>query len=115
LAQLNLALADAGIAAWDAKFAYNFWRPITAIPDADLDGNPATEAQDDWQSFLITPNFPEYISGHSTFSAAAATILAATFGDDTTFATRSITLPGVERTFPSFSSAAAEAGRGPLI
>ena len=85
--------------------------PITAIPEADLDGNPATEAQADWQPFLITPNFPEYISGHSTFSAAAATILAATFGDATTFTMQSLGLPGVSRTFESFNAAAAEAGR----
>ena len=110
-AELNLALADAAIAAWDAKYTYGSWRPITAIPEADLDGNPATEAQSDWQPFLITPNFPEYISGHSTFSAAAATILAATFGDATTFTTQSLTLPGVKRTFASFSAAADEAGR----
>jgi membrane-associated phospholipid phosphatase len=110
-AELNLALADAAIAAWQAKYAYGSWRPITAIADAAADGNPSTNADADWQPFLITPNFPEYVSGHSTFSAAAATILAAAFGDATTFTTGSLTLPGVERTFPSFSAAAAEAGR----
>jgi hypothetical protein len=110
-AALNLSLADAAITAWDVKYADGFWRPNTAIHQADLDGNSATAADGDWESFLITPPFPEYVSGHSTFSAAAATILAATFGDATTFTTRSIGLPGVDRTFPSFTAAAAEAGR----
>ncbi len=48
LALMNLALVDAYIACWDAKFHYNFWRPITAIRDADTDGNPATAADSQW-------------------------------------------------------------------
>jgi hypothetical protein len=110
-AQLNLALADAAIVAWNAKYTDGFWRPITAIQEAESDGNPATSADESWQPFLISPPFPDYVSGHSTFSAAAATILGATFGDATPFTTRSVGLPGVDRTFPSFSAAAAEAGR----
>ncbi len=110
MAQLNVALADAAIACWDTKYSYDFWRPVTAIQSADLDGNPLTTADPDWTPLLITPPHPTYISGHSTFSAAAAGILAATFGDDTAFSTTSSTLPGVTRSFTSFSQAAAEAG-----
>ena len=110
-AQLDLALADAAIADWDAKYHDNFWRPVTAIQQADTDGNPDTAPDTAWTSLLITPPFPEYVSGHSTFSAAAATVLAAHFGDNLSFDTTSIGLPGVSRSFTSFEAAAAEAGQ----
>jgi membrane-associated phospholipid phosphatase len=108
---LNVAMADAAIACWDAKYYYVFWRPITAIVLAGVDGNPATVADPSWIPFLetvppgITPNFPEYPSGHSTVSAAAATILAAYFGDSTSFSIDSEKLPGVLESFTSFSQA----------
>ena len=113
-ALLNAAMADAAIACWDAKYFYVFWRPITAIVLADLDGNPATGADPAWIPLLqtvppgITPNFPEYPSGHSTVSAAAAGILAATFGDKTPFSVDSEKLPGVLRSFQSFSQSVLE-------
>jgi hypothetical protein len=110
-AQLNVALADAAIAAWDAKYTYGLWRPETAIQNADLDDNDATTVDAAWRPLLLTPPHPEYVSGHSTFSAAAAGILAATFGDATAFSTTSATLPGVTRSFTSFTQAAQEAGR----
>lgn len=110
-AQLNVALADAAIAAWDAKYSYGLWRPETAIQNADLDDNDATNVDAAWRPLLLTPPHPEYVSGHSTFSAAAAGILAATFGDATAFSTTSATLPGVTRSFSSFTQAAQEAGR----
>ena len=75
-ALLNLAMADAAICAWDAKYCFDFWRPVTAIRNADQDGNPATEPDPTWNSFIVTPPFPDYVSGHSTFSSAAATVLA---------------------------------------
>lgn len=111
LAALNIAQADAAIVAWDVKYADEFWRPVTAIRAGDTDGNAATTADPNWSSLIITPNFPEYISGHSTFSGAAATILTAFFGDNVGFTTDSIGLPGVQRTFTSFQAAAEEAGR----
>ena len=110
-ALLNTAEADAAIIAWDCKYAFNFWRPITAIRNADTDGNPDTESDPDWTPLLVTPNFPEYISGHSTFSGAAAAVVAAFFGsDDIPFTTTSEDLPGVSRSYGSFSEAAEEAG-----
>ena len=110
-ALLNIAEADAGILCWDCKYACNFWRPITAIQNADADGNPATEKDSDWKPLLATPPFPEYTSGHSTFSSAGATVLAVFFGSDNIpFTTTSEDVPGVSRSFTSFSEAAAEAG-----
>ena len=109
-ALLNVAMADAAICAWDAKYAYDFWRPVTAIRNGDTDGNPATAGDPAWSSFIDTPPFPDYVSGHSTFSGAAATVLAAFYGtDDIAFTTGSDFLPGVQRTFASFSAAAREA------
>jgi membrane-associated phospholipid phosphatase len=109
-ALLNIAMADAGISAWDAKYTYNFWRPVTAIRFGDIDGNPATAPDPMWSSFIVTPPFQDYVSGHSAFSAAAATVLALFYGtDDIPFTTGSDALPGVFRSFPSFSAAAVEA------
>jgi membrane-associated phospholipid phosphatase len=110
-AVLNIALADAGIAAWDAKYTYNTWRPITAIRQADLDGNAATAADATWLPLINTPPFPEYVSGHSTFSAAAATVLGRFFGTDFSFNSGSKGLPDVTRSFTGFGAAAVEAGQ----
>jgi hypothetical protein len=109
LAVLNVALADAGIAAWDGKYHYSSWRPVTAIPLGDTDGNPLTQADLAWLPLrLLTPPHQEYPSAHSTNTGAAAAVLAAFFGDDTSFSAASDALPGVVRTWSSFSDAAAE-------
>jgi hypothetical protein len=108
LARLNIALADAAIAVWDAKDYFNTWRPVTAIPQASLDNNPDTEAQAGWTPLLVTPVFQEYPSGHSGVSSAAGTILASVFGSDTSFTVTSNGLPGVEHSFISFSDAVAQ-------
>jgi membrane-associated phospholipid phosphatase len=111
-ALLNIALADAAIDAWDCKYLFNYWRPMTAIRAADTDGNPDTIVDATWTPLLATPAFPSYTSGHSTFSSAGAAVLASFFGtDDVNFSTGSDVLPGVTRTFTSFSAAAAEAGQ----
>ena len=109
-ALLDIGLADAGIAAWDAKYTYNFWRPITAIQNADTDGNADTIADATWTPLLTTPPFPEYVSGHSTFSGAADAILSSLLGSDVAFSTNSLGTPGVYRDFDSFTEAANEAG-----
>jgi hypothetical protein len=109
-ALMNLAVADAAICAWDAKLSYFNWRPVTAIRNALSDGNDATQPDSAWSSFIGTPPFPDYVSGHSTFSSAAATVLAMFYGtDDVSFTTGSDFMPGVFRSFPSFSAAADEA------
>lgn len=122
LALLNIAMADAGIVAWDAKYTYELWRPIDAIRRGDTDGNSATTADPTWIPLLKTPPFPSYTSGHSTFSGAAATILTARFGPDVHFTTQADGHEGFEtrplakdavvsRSFTSFQQAADEAGK----
>ena len=71
LATVTVAMADASIACWDAKDADAFWRPITAIRDED-DGNPLTVPDPEWMPLFATPAHPEYPSGHSCVSGAAA-------------------------------------------
>ena len=110
-ALVNIAAADACVVAWDAKYEFNLWRPITAIRAAGTDGNPLTEADPAWLSLLGTPAFPEYVSGHSTFSGAGAEILALLNGGDAfSFTIGSDAMPGVTRDYVSFSQAADEAG-----
>jgi len=105
LALLDLAMADAGIACWEAKYHYVFWRPVTAIPLADTDGNPATSADPSWAPLFATPAHPEYPSGHSTVSGAAAVVLASFFGEKKHFTMDNDLLIGVTRSFQSFTQA----------
>ena len=106
---LNTALADAAIADWDVKYTNGSWRPIQAVPVANTVNSAAT-SDANWTPLLVTPAFPEFASGHSTFSSAAATVLASIFGDNTSFSFSVPNLPGVTRDYTSFSQAAAEAG-----
>jgi hypothetical protein len=99
---------DAMISCYDAKYAYEFWRPVTAIPLAADDGNPATIEDPDWAPLLATPPVPEYPSGHSCTSAAAAALLGEYFGEDTHFDVGSDVMFGVIRSFRSFSQALEE-------
>lgn len=108
LALMNNAMADAIICCWEAKYTYEFWRPVTAIPFADVDGNDATSGDTAWTPLIVTPNHPEYPSGHSSASGASAAVLAAFFGDDTAFSVTSELTPGVTRYFTSFSAAVDE-------
>lgn len=108
LALLNLAIADAAIACWEAKYSFVFWRPITAIPLADTDGNPATDADPTWTPIFATPAHPEYPSGHSTLSGAAGEVLARFFGEHTRITLDSDQLPGVTRSFRGFGRALEE-------
>jgi membrane-associated phospholipid phosphatase len=101
-ALLNIAMADAAICAWDAKYTFDFWRPVTAIAVA--------EPQLTWMSFIVTPPFPDYVSGHSAFSGAAATVLPFFYGTEhLPFITGSDFLPGVYRSFSTCLDAAEEA------
>jgi PAP2 superfamily len=115
---VNVAMGDAGIAAWDSKYTYNFWRPITAIRLADTDGNPATITDPTWTPLgspgdqgkpNFTPPFPGYISGHAAFGSALFTVLARFYGtDNVRFTIGSDELPGVTRSYSSFSQASLE-------
>ena len=101
-ATLDIALADAGIASWNAKYVYDRWRPVTAIRATD---DPT------WTPLWATPPFPSYTSGHSAFSAAAATVLDSFFGTHYAFTDRGDPTEALpSREFSGFDQAAAEAG-----
>src|SRR5690349_21094599 len=110
-ALLNISLADTAIAFFDAKYTYNFWRPVTAVQFAGTDGNPHTEPNPTWLPLPTkTAPDPSYPGAHSAISKAGATVLSFYFGDQFTFDVSSESLAGVSRHFTSFSSAAEEAG-----
>jgi len=110
-ALLNISLADTTIAFFDAKYAYNFWRPVTAVQLADTDGNPLTDPNPTWLPLSTkTAPDPSYPGAHSAISRAGATVLRFYFGDQFTFDVTSESLTGVTRHFTSFSAAAEEAG-----
>ena len=119
-AMASTSVADAGIVAWDAKFQYDYWRPISGIRQADLDGNPDTVADPDWVPLGspggsdpdFTPPFPTYISGHASFGGALFQAMENFYGtDDISFSLTSDELPGVTRDYESFSQAMVENGR----
>ena len=115
LALVNFAIADSFIACFDAKYQFRFWRPSTAIQRADEDGNPLTVQDADWKPLFSAPPYlippiPDYPSNHTVVGAAAAEVLARVFGDRVRFSTTSTSLPGVTRSFRSFTDAAVENG-----
>jgi hypothetical protein len=124
-ALLDMSLVDAVIASWDAKYGYNRWRPITAIQNADIDGNTNTAGDPSWTPLVITPPFPEYDSVHAVQSGAAADVLKRLLGTDTTsFTTCSTTMPAGStcddptpklRLFSGFTQAARESGLAQLL
>ena len=121
LALVHLAMADAGIACFEAKYRFRFWRPFTAIRRASMDNNPRTAPDTTWLPLLWTPPevfpptflippIPEYPSAAATTASAAAEVLARLLGDRQRFEATSSFLPGVTRRFSSFTQAAEEAG-----
>jgi membrane-associated phospholipid phosphatase len=110
-ALLNISLADTAIAFFDAKYAYNFWRPVTAVQLAGTDGNPQTDPNPTWLPLTTkTAPDPSYPGAHSAISKAGATVLGFYFGNQFHFDVTSESLAGVTRHFTSFSAAAEEAG-----
>jgi membrane-associated phospholipid phosphatase len=110
-ALLNISLADTTIAFFDAKYTYQFWRPVTAVELAGDDGNPNTEPDPNWLPLPTkTAPDPSYPGAHSAISFAGAEILKSDLGDRFTFDVTSESLTGVKRHFTSFSAAAQEAG-----
>jgi hypothetical protein len=107
LARLGIALADAFINCWETKFQYDLLRPVTYIRRLIDPG---------WEPLLITPPFPEYPSGHSTQSAAAAAVLTSLFGENFAFEDRTRERDGLKpRNFANFSAAAHEAAMSRLL
>jgi hypothetical protein len=82
-ALIAVARADALIAVFDAKYTYEFWRPVTAIRNGDIDGNPATERDPAWQPIDVTPMHPEYPCAHCISSGSLAGVVQAVFGTAT--------------------------------
>jgi hypothetical protein len=109
LAVLNIAMADTAITTWSAKRHYGAlptevtWRPVTAIPLADTDGNQDTIPDPDWLPLINTPAHPEYPAGHPSLNGAAATVLLSYFDDAQTFTLTATGLPS--RTYTSITEA----------
>lgn len=102
-AHLNMAIADAYLAVFDAKYQYNFWRPITAIRNGDRDGNDATERDAGWTPVIDTPLHPEYPCAHCTVDGAAGAVLKSVFGTGPVpeFTLTFADMPGVTRRYTS--------------
>jgi hypothetical protein len=101
LAVVAQAIDDAFIAVFDAKYHHNFWRPITAIRNGDIDGNDATEREASWLPFIDTPLHPEYPCAHCIVAAAVGAVLQAEIGTGPTptLSTTSLTAPGMVRSW----------------
>jgi len=110
-AMLTTASADALIACWDAKFFYNFWRPVTAIRAGDSDFNAATAPDPSWIGLIATPPHPEYPAAHGCFSGASTETLEYFFGTDDVALSMDSAVSGVARpvrTYVHLSDALAE-------
>ena len=103
LGRLATGVGDATIAVWDTKYDYDYWRPVTAIRNADLDGNPDTDQDAGWLPFIVTPPHPSYASAHAAVGGAASTILTSYFGGATDFC---LVAAGINRCWASFADAA---------
>jgi membrane-associated phospholipid phosphatase len=116
-ALLNLSLADSVIAFYDAKYTYNFWRPVTAIRAADQRTNVETQPDPNWLPEVgKTTNDPSYPGAHAAISAAAQTVLVTLFDTDhIRLDVTSEVLPGTERHFESFSAAEHEASQSRIF
>jgi hypothetical protein len=110
LGLVSLAMADGFISGFKIRYVYDLWRPVTAIREADTDGNDATVADASWNSLQNTPAVPDYPSTQSIFSGAAAVVLAGALGTDQVPVTVTSGPPfaNIKRSFTSFSQAARE-------
>jgi PAP2 superfamily len=104
-ALVAMAGTDAMIAVMDGKYTYNFWRPVTAIRNADITGNAATPREAAWLPIADTPLHPEYPCAHCITSSAVGAVLTHVFGDQLPeFSLTSTTAPGVTRTWKSIEA-----------
>jgi hypothetical protein len=114
LAAVAQGMDDALIAVFDAKYHYNFWRPVTAIRNGDQDGSDSTERDASWLPFIDTPMHPEYPCAHCILSATVGTVLQAESGGQPMpeLSTTSHTLPGVTRRWKTTDDFILEVGNG---
>jgi hypothetical protein len=103
-----VALADAATACFNAKYHYAFWRPYTAIHDADTDGNPDTVADPNWVPLAVTPGHPEYPAAHGCVTAALMDTLTAYFDTEEMPYTVTSTVTGTTHSFSSFEDVVTE-------
>ena len=107
------AMDDALVAVFDGKYHYNFWRPVTAIRNGDIDGNDNTERDPSWTPFINTPMHPEYPCAHCIVSGAVGTVLQAEIGSETpVFATTSPTANNAKRTWMKIDDFIQEVANG---
>jgi hypothetical protein len=106
MAAFAAAMTDAYIAVFEAKYHYEFWRPITAIRNGDIDGNPATEIDPSWQPLDATPMHPEYPCAHCLLSGAAAAVIESYGGlrDVQEISLTSPTAPGITHRWSSLDA-----------
>jgi hypothetical protein len=106
MAAFAAAMTDAYIAVFDAKYHYEFWRPITAIRNGDIDGNPATEIDPSWQPLDATPMHPEYPCAHCLLSGAAAAVIESYggLGEVREISLTSPTAPGITHRWSSLEA-----------
>lgn len=97
------AYADAFIGCMNAKYTYSFWRPVTAIRNADIDGNPDTTPDPNWSPIVTTPNHPEYPSAHGCVTGALAETLAVFFGTSKLPITVDSAITGSPRSFANIN------------
>jgi hypothetical protein len=107
-ALLNISLANAYIVNWDAKYHYNFWRPVTAIRNGDRDGNDATERDAGWTPLNPTPMHPEYPSQATINATIASAVLESVFGPANPFTATNVQDPKQTRQFASLADMAEE-------
>jgi hypothetical protein len=108
------AFADGLIACWDAKFHFEFWRPVTAIQHGDADDNRATAPDAAWEPLAVTPNFPEYPSGHACASAAVAHTIEDFFHRDVVIPARNV-VSGDERFYQRAADLVDEVVEGRML
>ncbi|MBV8143509.1 MAG: vanadium-dependent haloperoxidase [Gammaproteobacteria bacterium] len=116
-AAVTAAMNDAEIAALEAKYHYNFWRPITAIRNGDLNGNPATERDPDWTPLIATPLHPEYPCAHCVIAATIATVIRAEIGGGPLpiLMSTSNTAPGMTRQWTSTEAVVKEVSEARIL
>ncbi|PSP04022.1 MAG: hypothetical protein BRC47_04835 [Cyanobacteria bacterium QS_7_48_42] len=120
-----MSLTDAGVISWDSKFDFQQLRPeqtingieqtnngedtIRGISEDDIDGNPTSKQDPDWDPLIPSPAFPDYTSGHSSFGGGAAEVFSSFFGtDEFSFEVASQEIPGYARSYESFSEISTE-------